>query len=232
MKILDHFEQQSPEWFDARIGLITMSHAAELLAGGKGKTRATYLRSVVAEILAGRQGDEYQSTDMIRGNELEPYAIRAYEDISGVPVSRVGLVIHDDPRIGCSPDGLTSDAGVEIKCPRPKQHLFYMDRDAVIAAHGPQIQGQMWICERDRWDFVSFCPWVREMPIIIHTIHCHEPMIVKLAESAMRGADEVAAMVYETRGMPEPTIETQAHAQAAIEYWEALSIGVSSEVKL
>lgn len=203
MKILNHFDQGSLEWLQQRVGKITMSHAKELLTGGKGKTRQSYIMDVVAEKLSGQPIEGYYGLDMERGNFLEPAAGRAFTEYTSMDFRRVGFVLSDDERIGCSPDGLTFDAGIEIKCPRPRQHIrtIYADgADDYIA----QIQGCMWLCQREHWHLVSFCPWVEQYPLFIRRIDRDDAMVAKIEESAMRAADEVETLYQMAVAMEQP----------------------------
>lgn len=222
MKILDHFEQGSLEWAQARCGKITMSHAKELLTGGKGKTRESYLLDVVAERLSGQPIDGYQSIDMQRGNFLEDYARRAVEAALGLKIRTVGLVLHDDERIACSPDGLVDDGpGLEIKCPRPRQHLRNLVADGWRDSEA-QIQGNIWVCDRDDWFFASFCPWVTGYPLYIRLIKRDDDSIGKLERSAIEGADYVDSMAECAAAGPihKGLSDISAEAKAA---WDSMS---------
>jgi YqaJ-like viral recombinase domain len=232
MKVLTHFQQHSVDWDMARNGRITMSNAKALLTGGKGITRATYLQSVAAEILAGEYVvDHYRSIDMIRGNELEPYALMALSEFLKIELFPVGFVIADDERIGCSPDSLTeilSESAadwivVEIKCPAPKTHLRYLDWDIVERDHGAQIQGEIWVCHAERAYFASFCPWVVDRPLIVHEFDRNEHIIEALEESAIKGADEVYAMVSRVRENSEQHESVKRIAKEAADYWASFA---------
>jgi len=232
MKILTHFEQRSPEWFEIRRGKISMSRAKDLLTGGKGKTRASYLQEVAAEILApGFENDHFSNIHMQRGTELETFAVAAYEMTNSKRVEHCGFVLADNGNIGCSPDGLTEKGGLEIKSPMPKNHLRYLDRDIVAAEHGAQIQGNMWVCERDTWDFVSFCPWVENAPMIVHRFKRDEKTIKQISESALRGIDEIASWVEEARKFNPPEILKNISSEA-ITAWQLLNAEYTGEVQL
>jgi len=236
MRILTHFEQRSPEWFEIRRGKLSMSRAKDLLTGGKGKTRASYLLEVAAEILApGFEKDHFSNVHMQRGIELETFAVDAYEMVTLEKVKHCGFVLADNDNIGCSPDGLTEKGGLEIKSPMPKNHLRYLDRDIVAAEHGAQIQGNMWVCERDTWDFVSFCPWVKHAPMIIHKFKRDEDTVKRLSDSALRGVDEVASLVEEARKFAPPNNlqkNLQNIASEAITAWQLLNAEYKGEVQL
>lgn len=229
MKILDGFDQGSIEWANARCGRITMSHAKELLTGGKGKTREGYLLDVVAERLSGQPIDGYYGLDMQRGNFLEDYAAQAVSTHLGTEIQKVSFVLHDSEQIGCSPDGLVEGgAGVELKCPKPRQHLKNITGNG-FKDYLQQVQGGMWICERDSWVLASFCPWVSDCPLYIEIIGRDEEMIGRLEESALDGIrfiDERVSLLKESPPNPRVT----EIAVAARSEWEAATNELSDVI--
>jgi len=61
--------------------------------------------------------------------------------------------------VGGSPDGFVGDdGGVEIKCPFNAANHLAVFLDGMPEEHIGQIQGSMWISNRQWWDFVSFHP--------------------------------------------------------------------------
>ena len=200
MIIMDKMEQGSAEWLQARIGCVTMSNAALVLSKGRGskpsETRRTYLLKVASEILTGQPEEFKLSWAMERGNILEPFARAAYSHIAGVDVTEVGLAYLDDTkRISASPDGLTLKGGVEIKCPGAKQHVKTIVDDINDPKYTGQIQGCMWIFEKESWDFVSFCPEVDTKPIYIKTIYRDEEVIKRLEEESFKAVEEIDSYV-------------------------------------
>ncbi len=115
---------------------------------------------LVTERLTGNPVQGYTNAAMQWGTDQEPYAREAYEAHTGVLVDQVGFVPHKAiPWCGASPDGLIDDAGlVELKCPESTTHLEWLEAGKVPPKHMPQIQGQMWVTERQWCDFVSFDP--------------------------------------------------------------------------
>lgn len=190
--ILESLEQGSDEWKLARVGCVTMGKAKALLTGGTGKTRDSYIIEVASELLSGVLSDSINTWDMARGTMLEPYAVDAYEAITGLIVRRVGLgYLDDNRRIAASPDGLTSNGGMEVKCQKPKNHL-----QTIIAAKNPkqfeaQMQGSMWVFGVDTWDYCSFCPEFEAQPLFILTLNRDEEMIKKISDSAHRAVEEI-----------------------------------------
>ncbi len=187
------------EWLQDRCGVITMSHANDLLTGGKGITRHKYLLSVAAERASGVPHASYKSWDMVRGSELEDYAMAAYQSETRAEISNVGLAYLDaTKRISASPDSLTGivgEGGIEIKCPNPDAHMKCLEEAAAPKKHLPQMNGNMWVFGARWWDFVSFCPEFIPRPLLIIRAHRDEVMIAKIKDSAERGIQEIDDML-------------------------------------
>lgn len=197
--IEDNYDQGSDQWYAARIGCITMSNAKALITGGKGLTRKNYLLDVASEIVSGQPSTRINSKDIMRGNLLEPYARLAYEEVTGNAVRQIGFGYLDEMRrIGASPDGLTDNGGVEIKCPNPKGHLRTIIDNSVPKEYMPQVQGCMFVFGVDSWDFVSFCPQFKINPIHIIKVQRDEKMIDEISKSAYLGMQEIDAFIDES----------------------------------
>lgn len=198
---LDHIEQGTEAWFQARLGRITMSNAGKLLAGGQGKTRNSYIISVASELITGIAADKISTWDMERGILLEPYARQAYESMTRREVRQTGLAyLNEERRISASPDGVMAYRGVEIKCPSPKNHLATIIEGKSPRKHAPQLQGSMWVTDLALWDYCSFCPEFKEMPLFIVTAYRDEEMIKRIEESALRAVEEVDDYVKMAKG--------------------------------
>jgi len=158
--ITHDLEQGSEEWFAVRLGIPTASRFADIYTstGKAASGQDRYLHSLAAEWLMGGQVETYQNEHMIRGNELEPEARSYYEFETGLEVEQTGFITTDDGMVGGSPDGLTEPKGLEIKCPTPQVHIEYLLRGKCPAKYYPQVQGLIWLCERDSWDFLSYHP--------------------------------------------------------------------------
>jgi YqaJ-like viral recombinase domain len=155
--------QRSPEWFQARLGRLTASRAADMLATirtGEAAARRDLRTQLVLERICGvSQENGYINADMQRGIDLEPQAVAAYEAQAGTFVEPVGFCLHDDLLCGCSPDGLVGDDGlIEIKCPRSANHLAYLRATTVPKEHLPQLVHALWITGRQWVDFISYDP--------------------------------------------------------------------------
>lgn len=158
-------DQRSDEWRAARAGRLTGSRAADMLAtlksGGEAAARRDYRIQLCAERLTGEPQDSaFVNADMQRGVELEPDALAAYEAHSGEFVTRTGFLAHDGLLAGASLDGHVGDFDgvVEVKCPRPANHLKTLRASAVPTDYVPQLTHALWITGAAWVDFVSYCP--------------------------------------------------------------------------
>lgn len=115
---------------------------------------------LVTERLTGNPVTGYINAAMQHGTDTEPYAREAYEAETGAMVMQTGFIKHGlIPWCGASPDGfIDADGLVEIKCPESTTHLEWMEAGKAPPKHLPQIQGQMWVTDRQYCDFVSFDP--------------------------------------------------------------------------
>lgn len=151
-------EQRTAEWHAARLSKITGTKAHNLLSGPA--TRKTLLVQLFRET-ATAEAKQIPVTDaMARGTALEPGAVKAYEELTGLQVHSEGLVVHpDEPRFAMSPDGLVGDeGGIEIKCREPEQHLKRM----IYGIEKDELHQCQWnlFCspERSWWDYCGYNP--------------------------------------------------------------------------
>jgi len=154
-------EQQTNEWFTARLGKVTASRVADVIAKtktGYSTSRDNYMAQLICERLTGQKGESFTNAAMEWGTQTEPLARSAYENARSLLVKEVGFINH--PRIqmsGASPDGLVADDGlVEIKCPNTATHIDTLLSGKVPTKYITQMQWQMLCCQRKWCDFVSF----------------------------------------------------------------------------
>ena len=179
MKIIDCV-QGTEEWFLARLGKATTSCFSKAIAGGQGKTRKTYMIQLVAERLTGEPQDNYNNAAMQHGSETEPLAREYYSLINDVTVEQVGFIERDDD-IGCSPDGLVgADGMTEFKCPNSSTHITYLLEDRLPTTYKAQVQGNLWVAERQWIDFVSYDPRVTRRPYFCKRVFRDDAYIIEL----------------------------------------------------
>ena len=159
--MIEMIEQRSDLWFQARIGKVTASRVADVLAKtktGYSATRDNYMAQLVCERLTGEKGESFTNAAMQHGTDTEPLARAAYESLKDVLVDEVGFVPHPTIEMaGASPDGLVGDDGLlEIKCPNTATHIDTLLTQTVPSKYNTQMQFQM-ACTGRLWcDFVSF----------------------------------------------------------------------------
>lgn len=155
-------EQRSPAWHAARLGRLTGSRAADMLAvikSGEAAARRDLRVQLVCERLTETlQEDPFTSAAMQRGIDCEPMALAAYEALTGQMAARTGFLAHTTLAVGCSLDGHIGDfVGIlELKCPKSATHLAYLRAGQVPAAYVPQITHNLWVSGAQWCDFLSF----------------------------------------------------------------------------
>jgi putative phage-type endonuclease len=165
-------EQRTDEWFAARLGKVTASRVADVVAktkSGPAASRANYMAELICERLTGRKGEGFTNAAMEWGTEQEPRARAAYEARTGLLVTEVGFATHPVIKAsGASPDGMVKDGEthwdglIEIKCPNTATHLDLWLTEDIPAKYITQMQWQM-ACTGAWWcDFVSFDPRLPE----------------------------------------------------------------------
>jgi putative phage-type endonuclease len=162
----DCMEQRTEEWFAARLGKVTASRVADVLAKiktGESASRKNYKMELVVQRLTNKVGESFTNAAMEWGTEQEPFARMAYEAHTGTFVKEDGFVDH--PTIegfGCSPDGIVGEGLIEIKAPNTANHIETVLENKAPSKYIPQMQCQM-ACTGAKWcDFVSFDPRVPE----------------------------------------------------------------------
>jgi len=156
-------EQRTEEWQKFRSVRITASRFGDVLAKPSSKRYQYYMEDIV-ESLKGFPKIEKYTPWFEHGKEMEDEAKGLYEWERNIDVINVGLIIHPKyPFIACSPDGLIDNdngkptkGGVEIKSRKSYSQHQRSERLGLPSEYKPQVQGSLWITERDWWDFVSY----------------------------------------------------------------------------
>lgn len=204
-----NIEQGTPEWFECRKGLPTASEFKRLMVtrgkgpGGASVQRIEYLEKLAAEIITGKPaGQTYTNDDMERGKGQEPRARAEYGFRHNIEPAQVGFVRNDRLRCGASPDCLIGDdGGAEIKSVLPHIQIKRKREGAMPAEHVAQVQGNIMACERDWWDFVSYCPDLDVIHLELFEIRVYrdDKYIAQLAEQVTRFNEELDALVERLR---------------------------------
>lgn len=153
--------QGSEEWFAQRCGCITASRISDMLAGGKGLTRAKYAAQLAAERMTCKPSRAmFKSSAMQHGNDTEPFARMQYEMRTGEFVIETDFIRHPYiPNSGMSPDGLVGKEGlVEFKCPDTHTYIAYLLSGEIPKDYQLQMLWQIAVSGRKWCDFVAYDP--------------------------------------------------------------------------
>lgn len=156
-------EQGDDDWRMARLGILTASEFGAVMAQSDERVaRTRVLHRLAGERLSGEPSEEWSNRHMERGRRMEPIARARYEKVKGVEVARVGFIKNFSGlrHCGCSPDGLVDfHKGIEIKSELPELLIPRLLRGASVPGeHIAQVQGNMWISDREAWDLMIFWP--------------------------------------------------------------------------
>lgn len=180
--------QGTDEWLSIRLGKVTASRVADVIARtktGPSASRANYMAELVAERLTGARGETYTNAAMQWGTDNEPEARLAYEFRHDVTVEQVGFIAHPSIEMsGASPDGLVAADGlVEIKCPNTATHIETLLTGTIPAKYETQMLWQMACTGRAWCDFASFDPRLpEEMRLFVKRFARDDARIAEMEE--------------------------------------------------
>ena len=203
MPIIIDCTQGDETWHKCRLGLPTASNFGKILtATGKiSESRDKYMVELACEFVSGRSEDNFQSYRMKEGNKNEAESRRVYamnhEDLD---VYQVGFVFKDERRMaGGSPDALVgSDGGFETKDAKFTIQYDRLMKGKIETSHIPQVQGYMWICDREWYDWQSYCSGLPELCIRNYR---DEVYISRLDEEIEKFSYELAILVNKLKAM-------------------------------
>ncbi len=163
--------QGTPEWHQARTGLITASCFADAISL---MTRSSDLRKVgdptaaaeryAADLAIERvsrkpHGEPPKAWVLERGHAMETSARMIYEARTGAFVTEAGVCLTDDGLFGYSTDGLVDTDGlIEIKAPIDSAKILHIIQTGDVSEYLHQMQGGMWITGRKWCDFIMYVP--------------------------------------------------------------------------
>lgn len=144
-------QQRTPEWYAARMSLITASDVAQALASAKFGNQRQFFQKKCG--LPEEQSPFDADLPPLRwGVKYEPVAQAVYcASHGGVTVHEFGLLRHPTlSHLGASPDGIT-DMGImlEIKCPWRRRIV----EGEVPLQYYHQIQAQLEVCGLGECDY-------------------------------------------------------------------------------
>ena len=168
--IIHQVTQGTPEWHQLRCGKITSSRMKQLVKSDN----LSLIDELIAEQELGYyEADDYTSPEMEWGTDHEAQAIEQYESMTGVSVTRVGMLQSERyDLLTVSPDGLVGDDGaVEVKCPKTKTHVRYIRMGVIPAEYKPQVLQYFLVHDKlQGLDFISFDPRLERKPIWVKRV--------------------------------------------------------------
>jgi hypothetical protein len=167
-------------WQKLRFGRITASNVYEAAHCH------TSDGALVEKLFGAKKVD---SPAMRRGRLLEPEVLREVERMLHVKVDKIGIVLHlDMPFLGASPDGITDDAIIEIKCPtldRTKRNYISLSGDLSHKCMA-QLQMQMYMTGKRKGIFCVASPGFEEDGLVeIHELIFDEGLIRNIIAKAL-----------------------------------------------
>ena len=164
--------QRSPEWFEARRGVLTASNFGPWLLN-KGAVAEGAREKAICRLIAERancpEPPTFENWAMQRGTELEPQAVAAYEGATGKRIIEVGFCRSNHGHFGCSPDGLIEgeSCGFEGKVPVPATHIGYRRAGILPNEYLFQVHGCMAVTGAERWIFQSWNPGLASLRLTV-----------------------------------------------------------------
>jgi putative phage-type endonuclease len=201
--------QGSDAWFAQRLGKVTASRVADVIAKtktGYSASRDNYMAQLVCERMTNTVAESFTNSAMQWGTETEPLARAAYEAHADVLVDEVAMITH--PTIeaaGASPDGYVGSEGLlEIKCPNTATAIDTLLSQTVPSKYIPQIQWQLSCTGRQWCDFVSFDPRLpKELQLFVKRVPRDDAYIQMLEEEVVGFLEELNVKITKLNELKE-----------------------------
>jgi hypothetical protein len=192
--------QGSDKWLAIRRGIPTASEFKKIIKknGERSDQRQKYMEDLAYERLTGLHANPFMSSAMKRGKLMEPESRETFEMSHDLEVVEVSFVYSDDrKRFGCSPDGLIEpNAGFETKDALPHIQLERLEKCVLPSEHYHQVQGCLYVCDREVWHFRSYCRGMRPLNIVVER---DEPFLKALEIEIEVFCDELDTLVERYR---------------------------------
>jgi hypothetical protein len=160
-------------WWMARRGCITASGGPIITSKGEpSKSQDRYLAQLVEEVRelspaffsVNSARNKPPNRAMQHGIDTEPQARAWLGWHLGCQIRQVGLLVHENNVLRCSPDGLLilpsgELEGCEIKCPLPETHAQYvLAPGSLLTNYRYQCQFSLVVSGLSKWWLCSYCP--------------------------------------------------------------------------
>lgn len=218
LTIFERMEQSSPEWLEARRGIVTASVVGKLLTStGKvanNDTSRALIETLAIERITGRVEYVHPSRAMQMGTLLEPTARELYEQ-HHAPVDEVGFIrtdLSDGTRLGYSPDGLVGDDGLlEIKSRTPRVQSHTIRLGKVPPANMAQLQCGLLVTGREWIDYCSYSPG---MHIFVKRVFPDLAWMGAIRGAVAQAEEHISDLIHDYKS------EVAHHNMPATEWWD------------
>lgn len=210
LTVYETLEQGTEEWLEARRGLVTASTMNRLVTStlkvADNDTSRALLNTLACERITGHVEPHFETFDMARGHNEEPFAREEYAAHHGVEVAQIGFMTREfnGATLGYSPDGLVNDDGlIEIKCPQPKEHLRTILTGKPPTQYQAQLQVGLFVSSRKWIDYVSY---VQGMRLWVQRVTPDRAWFEAISAATLAAEtsinNTIAQYVYATHGYP------------------------------
>lgn len=203
MPIIIDCIQGDETWKKCRLGRPTGSNFGKILtATGKvSESRTAYMIELACEFVSGRSEENYTSYRMKEGSRLEEESCQVFAmEHENLDVRKVGFVFKDERKLcGCSPDRLIDDNGIlETKDAKFTIQYDRLKKGTMVTQHIPQVQGEIYCCEREYGIFRSYCSGLPSLDIRVER---DENYISRLEEEIEKFSYELTILVKKLKAM-------------------------------
>ena len=206
LKIHKQLVQGTPEWLQARCGMLSASTIGKLVTPtlklADNDTSRTLVETLAIERMTGHVEYMHPTWDMQRGTNDEPWARDVYaEKVATEPVAEVGFMVRTNGgrQLGYSPDGLVGERGlIEVKSRKPHVQARTIMTDTVPTENVAQLKTGLHVSGRDWIDYISYRDG---MHLYVKRVYL-DPIWIDLIERAHKKFEQdVADFIgaYETR---------------------------------
>ena len=203
-------KQGSLEWFNQRVGSVTASQVANVVAKtktGTSEKRKRYLYEIVAERLTGQSVDVPVTNAMQRGIDLEPQARDIFaKTMKDFKVDEASYYKHPTIKYaGASPDGLVGKFGLlEIKAMGQIAHSRQLAEPNKILNKDHELQ-MLWqlACMPDRLFSIYLCfnpDFPVKQQMFVQKIHRDNKKIRELEVAVEDFLEEVEVILTKIKG--------------------------------
>jgi len=203
---MDDIKQGSDAWFQLRLGKVSASRVADILAKtktGPSASRQNYLIELALQRVTGVFEQGFTTQAMQDGIDREGQARIAYEIKTNEFVDQVAFINHSTIEgFGCSPDGLVNTNGLcEIKCRGNAGHWEVIKSGEIPKKYWIQQQAQLSCTSREWNDYVGYNPnFPERSQLFIKRVYRDETFIAEMEEQIKQFLSEVEVEVNLMKG--------------------------------